>query len=192
MDIQQPFTERVKVLGYLSSKIVPSPQPLTTIEQLLISEFCDLCEESSSDPAGNVLEIRIARWVVRDDDLELFKVIRDAAVTLASTNYVLSSMSTAAVVSLALGVATLIRNVLRSTATLSTDEVVVMVILSKIGHPATVDEILSALRTRESKSSWTNKRVKMVLKGLEKVVTRKDIVPLVKADARGAWSLVGV
>jgi hypothetical protein len=192
MDIQQPFTERVKVLGYLSSKIVPSPQPLTTIEQLLISEFCDLCEESSSDPAGNVLEIRIARWVVRDDDLELFKVIRDAAVTLASTNYVLSSMSTAAVVSLALGVATLIRNVLRSTATLSTDEVVVMVVLSKIGHPATVDEILSALRTRESKSSWTNKRVKMVLKGLEKVVTRKDIVPLVKADARGAWSLVGV
>lgn len=113
MTTQQTFRDRNVVLQLIKQSMVADGEG-SKFDPLLLDGFADLCEDPAANPASQGLELLHGRWVVRDDDLELFKVTRDAVMTLASTTVVTHSLSAATIASLAFGVAALMRNARRS------------------------------------------------------------------------------
>ena len=151
------------------------------LETILLQAYTDSCEERPQRPELR-LELVLGRWVIREDDLELFKITRDALVTLASGSFVFKELSTAAITSLAMALISLGRNAVRGGAWLSPDQILVLAAIKAARVPLSVPEISGKLDNANKEVSarrWTRRRTMSVLRSLTEVTTKKNIVALV-------------
>jgi hypothetical protein len=185
------FSDKNAAIQVIEEAIVDKQEPRET-DRLLAKELANLCEQTA-DPTGSHLRLGLVFgiWIIRDDDLELFKVVRDAAITLASANAIAHHLPAATILSLLLGAAALVRNTIRGVGRLSEDQLLVVMILRKRGGLASAKELLADLQEVDRRE-WTETRMHLALAGLEKLPTRKDVVSIVKSDSLGRWTLVGV
>jgi len=189
------FNNRVECEDALRKALNASGN-LVENDNAVIEAFAYSChDEKAASRIG--LELQIWRWVVKDDDLEIFKIVKDALVTLAATSFALKDLNTAAITSLVLGLIALLRNAVRSGAKLTDEQVVVLTILRTVEAPVSANYLagrLSPSNGRAASASWTVERVLKVLRSLTEIVTKKDVVALVrsvKQNESECWIAVG-
>lgn len=160
----------------------------SVIEKGLLNAFTDACDEDRGEEPPR-FAMRLGRWVVRNEDLDLFGTIKDGLLALASSHYAFANLTVSGITSVALAVYKLLRNAYRSGATVSSTQAELLAILKNKG-PCSAEQIAGA--GSFGGKVWTEQQVRAELTVLTKVATRNDIVAFVGEDANGRWSLRGV
>src|SRR5687768_1457855 len=78
----------------------------------LLRAAAEISDEAKQKPLDR-LEFRVGRWVIRDADLDLYKTMQQAVITMAGSSFVLRDLKFQAVVGLLAGVVYLLRNAYR-------------------------------------------------------------------------------
>lgn len=154
----------------------------------LIDAFADACRVDAREERPS-FDFRLARWVIRDEDLNLFGAVKDGMTALASVQYVFADLTASGITSVGLAVCMLLRNAYRKGATVSSTQAALLAILKDRG-PSSASEIASA--GSSAGNAWTEQQVRAELTALTKVATKNDTVAFVAEDANGKWSLRGV
>src|SRR5207302_1335443 len=88
--------------------------------RMVTEAFTLAAAEGSADPLR--LELIIGNWVIRDDDLEVFAIIKDAILSLAGAQFVFGNLSAAGLTTIALSIVRLLRNAYAKGAKISPEQ----------------------------------------------------------------------
>jgi hypothetical protein len=161
------------------------------VEEELVAALVDCCEDDGDTDAtaaahSNRRQLRVGRWVILDGDLDLFKIVRDAVLSLAPAHYMLTSLTQAGIASLVFSVVQAARNAFKSGAMLSVGQVQLLVALKAINQPASPTGISSVLNSAGG-AEWSPSRVQSELGTLSAFPTRGGVAAFVKANGNGEW-----
>src|ERR1700722_15649877 len=103
----------------------------TNLQEEFLAAVVDACEEEAEEEGDTKrrLELRIGRWVILDNDLDLFKVTRDAVLALAPAHFLFSGMGEAGVASLIYSLLQVARNMYRGGALLTAEQIQLLLML---------------------------------------------------------------
>jgi hypothetical protein len=188
--MDQEFDSRADCVTYLREAL-GSPSLNEKAEAAVFEKLTDACEVPAEAEAApqSPFEMRLGRWVVRDEDLKLFGAVKDSVVALASANYLLGDLTAAGAASLAFAMLQLFRNAYRFGARVSRPQSRFLAVLKRAGRPLSVGELLQALGPNDP--SWNEAVVRQELAALQQVPTRNGAVAFVQSTADSRWLPAG-
>lgn len=161
------------------------------LQEAMLNTFSEACyEEQEASPFE--FGARLGHWVIRDDDLELFKAIKDTIVTLAGAGFVLGSLPMAGIVALILGLVELLRNVYRSGARLPESQLSILAVLKEAKQPVSINYLLDKLPSNLNGKEWDESLLRRELADLKQVHTANGFVAFVDSNEADLWILAGV
>ncbi len=186
----QTFGKRQDCVNWLQTRL--ALDPVSAVGEGLLDGFAVTCKDTCKDTGkdGGVFETQLNRWVIRDEDLNLFATVRDIIAPMAATEYVLSNEPAAVVTGVVLAVIDLLRKAKRYGAWLNPPHAEIVAVLKKRREPLTPGEILRELPS--AKPPWTEQMVQDLLEELSEIVTNNGVVALVRKTRDGKWCLSGV
>jgi len=182
--------------AFITSHLADSTLNTQSVRYLvdqLTPEFELTDDDLLSEPAFDLI---VGRWVIRDEQLDIFKCLRDAVVAMAPVNFFLNAPTTAAVTAVLAAVAGIARNALRFGTTLTPSQLVVVAMLRASG-PLLPEEIAAKLNDSNYfpnalPDGWTSQEVATQLNSLKEALTRNGRVALVEVASDGRWNLRGL
>jgi hypothetical protein len=159
------------------------------IGRALLEAFSFACHEEDRGEERSGLDLRLGRWVVRDDDLDLFGTIKNGLIALASSQYAFADLTISGLTSTVLALLNLLRNAHRRGAAVSPAQVELLAILKDRG-PCSVSDLATARNSIADARAEQQVREELVT--LTRVTTRNDVVAFVAEDATGRWSVRGL
>lgn len=163
----------------------------TPHESDLLEVYTTCCYEAPPETGQKGFQLLVGSWVIRDDDLKVFDVIKNAIVALAAANFVFASMTAAGVTGIVAAVVQLLKEAYRSGAMITPSQAKVLVALKSAGRPLDVGSLLSLL-PRDQEGDWNEDRIRAELSELASVHTRKGFAALVECNTKGHWTVKGV
>lgn len=192
-----------KVIEACEAYIGPRLEPgLCHLEQEMRKAFVASVATQFLSPGQSAptkaFALKIGRWVVRDDDLKLVDELNKALVAAAGVGFFLdgTKVSAAAITGVALAMVAVLRNAVRSSASLSDDQLAVLVALANASERPTTEALLDAIESANAAvpeaSSWDEARLKRALSILKDYPTKAGIRHFVSVDGNGGWGLEGI
>jgi hypothetical protein len=147
----------------------------------LAARLAPACQEHFAPKTGLGLVIR--QWVIRQEDLGFFGVLRTSALAFVAS--ATAAPVAGPVVAALAAIAELGWNMWRKGARLETRDLQVLIALEKSSRPLTPGEIAKSLSTKTE--GWSTADVKAVLTRLGKLPTRSGSIAVVHETEKGRW-----
>ncbi len=157
--------------------------------QLRIGEsFASTCE-LNTEANSKTLELRFRKWVIREKDIKLFEALSSAIAAVVSAKFALNNINFATLSGFVIGVLKILRDVHSSYATLSDNQLKLVVVLERYrGQPISKNDLVQILVVDEL-TTWTEQLVSTELATLCELPTNKGYLKLVEQNKDGQWLL---
>jgi hypothetical protein len=154
-----------------------------TTDAAVLDALVGACRE----PEQSNLESMVGSWVVRNDDLDLFKPVASGLGVLVGLLFPGGAVVAATVIGLAIDLLDAARKA-RAKAVHLTDGTQLVVLRATRKHPGlTTAELTAALNDEAAEEPWTEAEVTAALGALGEANTGSGFVKLVEADTKGRW-----
>jgi hypothetical protein len=166
--------------------------PPNSVQAHILAGIVDACEEPDDTPQLSPRDrhqLRVGRWVIRDDDLELFQIVKTAMLAFSAAQFTFTSLSAGGATALAFSAAQLVRNVFRKGISLDPKQLQLLLVLKASSKPMAAHEIAAALGTDPN---WSGRDVEQELARLRKMQARGGSVSLVEENSDQQWLANGV
>jgi len=157
----------------------------------LLDAFTSCCHEAPHDTRRKEFQLLLNRWVIRDDDLKLFDLVKNAVLALAAVNFVFADMTVAGVSGVVAAIVQMLTNAYRSGATITPSQSKLLIALKNANRPANARSLLKLL-AGDKDEGWNDARIRAELNELSCVHTRRGFVELVECNKEGQWTVKGV
>jgi hypothetical protein len=167
-------------------------------EQLRSEIVCELASMFKAPnpelPSEGGFAAVVGRWVIRDDDLKLFEELIRALTAAAGASFLDPTKLVAPGVGVAVAAVSIFRNIWRSAAQLSQDDLVLLMAVTNAKGRIELSELATVLKPvpRRDGSVWTDENVQRGLDRLEKFPTRTGLKKFLSRDSEGKWGPEGV
>ena len=159
------------------------------LSQALLDAFTASSLRRDDSRSTAKLRLRLNKWVIRNNDLEIFDLTRNALVSLAAVNFVVQNLTQSSLTALFLSLLKLFKTIYARGAKLSHNQIQVIYALEHFrGHLASENKILGFLNANDN-SIWTKKHLRTVLCSLMEIPTREGLVSLVQKNENNMWIL---
>jgi len=188
--MEQQFNSRSRCGRRLSELLQLDPHDATSA--VILEGLTDFCEESGGPTLTR--EIRLGRWVVRDEDLDLLAAIKDALLALATVKFAFLDLTAAGFTAIALAMAKLLRNAYLKGATVTSEQVLILSALQAANRPMPFKDLLAIVNEAgaEPGPEWNDQQLRCQLERLLEVPTRSGSVKLVAQYSGDMWGSAGV
>ena len=183
------FTNRPACSGFLQQELGLDG---TSLPDWLLEVFTEHAKDvPKRDQPANSLNLQLASWVVRDQDLDVFRAVRETFMGFASGHFAFSGLGEAALSGIVFGVLGLVRRAQQAGASVSPLQArILMILRSSRRQPLAVDAIDVGLRL--GGLSLSQGEIRDALQQLTEVPTLQGPQAFVQKLSNGAWMTTGV
>jgi len=161
-------------------------------EQQILDALVESCEVV--DPAQareRRFELRVGKWVIREEDLKLFDVVKDSLTMFASGGYLLGNLTAAGITSLIVSLVRLGRDCYLNGVTITDKQLQIILTLKKEGRAIAFRDILASL-VNETPDGWNEPDLRKELEALKTMPSRNKKVEVVQSTSADEWFLTGI
>jgi hypothetical protein len=188
--MEHAFTSREACIRSLSEAVASAGGEAVDATRLVV--LADSCEQDSAPPPAGAFGLRLRRWIIRDDDLDLFSTAKDTVLSLAAANFVFGNMTVASATSIGLAVLQLAFNAYRRGAVVSRAQAQLLAAMAAFSRPITRDALFAYLTAADSGLWTTEEMVDRELRTLTGIVTASGPIAAVAQTPDGHWVLAGI
>jgi hypothetical protein len=152
-------------------------------------ESCEVIDPSQAQKRR--FELRVGKWVIREEDLKLFDVVKDSLAMFASGGYLLGNLTAAGITSFIVSLVRIGRDCYLNGVTITDNQLQIILTLKKEDRATPFKDIL-ALLLSETPSKWNDVELRKELEALKTMPSRNKKVEIVQSTSADEWFLTGI